>query len=171
MENPVPSKEIPKPIQEKTLFSWRANLRPFEKKSKEFYLNAGAILSVVSLIIFIAEGWVPVILLIAFAFLYFILHSVEPEIVDYQITNFGIKIKNELISWDKITNFWIEEKNNICKLVIGTVFLPGKLEIVIDKKDKEKIKSIVKDYVLEQANPPSTLEKLVNWLSSKIENK
>ncbi|BCX14424.1 MAG: hypothetical protein KatS3mg088_107 [Patescibacteria group bacterium] len=171
MENPVPSKEIPKPIQEKILFSWKAPLRPFEKKSKEFYLNASAVLAVVSLVIFIAEGWVPVILLIAFAFLYFILHSVEPEIVDYQITNFGIKIKDKLISWNDIANFWVEEKNNICKLVIGTVFLPGKMEIVIDKKDKEKIKSIIKDYVLEQTSPPSTLEKFVDWLSSKIENK
>lgn len=171
MEKPVPTVEIPKPVQEKVLFSWKAYLRPFEKKSREFYLNAGAVLAVVSLVIFIAEGWVPVVLLVAFAFLYFILHSVEPEVVDYHITNFGLRVKDKLVSWSDITNFWIEEKGEICKLIIGTAFLPGKLELVVDKKDKEKIKLTMKEYVLEQVTPPSSLEKLASWFSSKIEGK
>jgi len=75
--------------QEKVLFGWQAYERPFEKKGKEFYLNAGAILAVICLVIFIAEGWVPVVLLLSLAFLYYILNTVEPRKTEYSFTNRG----------------------------------------------------------------------------------
>ncbi len=169
MESPVPEKIIQKPVQEKVLFSWKAHIRHFEKKSKEFYINALAIFSVIALIIFIAEGWVPVILLISLGFLYFVMHSVEPEIVDYQITNLGIRIKDKLIDWGQITNFWITEKEGSAKLNLGITTIPGKIEIVIEPKDKEKIKNTLQEYLPEVEIPPSSLDKLANWFSAKIE--
>ncbi len=168
MENSAPAR-LTKPIQEEVLFSWKSHIRHFEKKSKEFYINALAIFSVIALIIFIAEGWVPVVLLISLGFLYFVMHSVEPEMVDYQITNFGIRIKDKLIDWTQITNLWITEKGDAAKLNLGIVTIPGKMELVIDPKDKDKIKNTLREYLPEVATPPSALEKLGNWFSAKIE--
>jgi hypothetical protein len=171
MKMPVPEKKEPKLVQEQVFFSWQAYLRPFEKKSKEFYLNSGAVLAVISLIIFIAEGWVPVVLLIALSFLYFILHNVEPEKVEYKITNFGVRIKDNIIPWENIISFWIEEEKDYNKLILGTNFIPGKMEIVTEKKDKEKIESVLKNYVVKQPIPPSSLEKLAGWFSAKMQNR
>lgn len=169
MESSAPEKNTQKPIQEKVLFSWKAHVRHFEKKSKEFYINATAVFSVIALIIFIAEGWVPVVLLISLGFLYFVMHSVEPEIVDYQITNFGIRIKDKPIDWARFTNFWITEKAGAAKLNLGMVTVPGKMELVIDQKDKDKIKNTLRGYLPEVEIPPSALDKLSGWFSAKIE--
>lgn len=170
MENSAPKHTNFIPTQEKIIFSWQTYIRPFEKKTKEFYLNSGAVLAVISLIIFIAEGWVPVALLVAFSFLYFILHNIEPEKIEYQITNFGIRIKDDLITWDKFISFWIEEKKDYNRLILGTTFLPGKMELVTNKKDKEKIELIVKDYLVKQPISPSSLEKIAGWFSAKMQN-
>jgi hypothetical protein len=158
-------------IQEEILFSWKEYERPFERKSREFYLNTGAILAVISLIIFIAEGWVPVILLIAFSFLYYVMHTIEPRIIDYYITNFGLKIQDKTISWNDIYSFWIEERENYNKLALLINFIPGKIDIVTKKEDKEKIESIMKQYAVNQPIPPSRIEKILGWFSSKIESK
>lgn len=168
MENSVPKEET-KGVEEKIIFSWQAYVRPFEKKNREFYLNSGAILAVVGLVVFIAEGWVPVVLLVALSFLYFILHNIEPEKIDYKITNFGIRIKEQLITWGQFTNFWVEEKESYNKLILGTIFLPGKVELVTEKKDKEKIESTVSKYLIKQFIPPSSLDKLAGWFSSKMQ--
>lgn len=169
MENSASEKNLQNPIQEKVLFSWKAHIRHFEKKSKEFYTNALAVLSVIALIIFVAEGWVPVVLLISLGFLYFVMHSVEPEIVDYQITNFGIRIKDKLINWDKTTNFWITEDKNTTKLNLGITTIPGKMELIINPEDKDKIKNTLREYLPEIEIPPSTFDKITNWFLSKIE--
>lgn len=169
MKNSAPEDINPEPIQEKVLFSWEAPVRHFEKKSKEFYINILAIFSVIALIIFIAEGWVPVVLLISLGFLYFVMHSVEPEIVKYQITNLGLRIKDGLFDWTQITNFWITQKDGIAKLNLGIISIPRKLEILINQRDKEKIREILREYLVESEIPPSRIERLIEWFSAKIE--
>jgi len=156
-------------LQEKVLFSWQAYERPFDKKGKEFYLNAGAILAVICLVIFIAEGWVPVALLLSLAFLYYILNTVEPRKIEYSLTNKGIRIKDKLIDWGSIASFWIEKKRDFSLLILGVNFPPGKLSLVINKEDGEKIKSLAKNYALEQEIPPSTAERLLGWFSTKLQ--
>src|SRR3989344_1449467 len=53
--------------------------RPFKTRSREFYVTLFAITGLVGLILFIAEGAMPVVLLIAIVFLFYILSTVAPE--------------------------------------------------------------------------------------------
>ncbi|KKP31069.1 MAG: hypothetical protein UR20_C0044G0007, partial [Candidatus Woesebacteria bacterium GW2011_GWE2_31_6] len=79
-----------KPEVEKDLVTWTAPGRPFKRRDKQFYLTTISIVGLVSLIIFLAEGAMPVILIISLVFLYYVMSTVPPENIEYKITNKGV---------------------------------------------------------------------------------
>jgi len=54
-----------KPEMEKDLVTWIAPSRPFKRRDKQFYLTTVSIAGIVCLILFLAEGAMPVILIIS----------------------------------------------------------------------------------------------------------
>lgn len=156
------------PVSEKILFSWRAPERPFKKREKAFWVRVIAVASVFGLIFFVAEGTMPVILLISVLFLFYILSTVEPPEVDYSITNLGIKIAGRLTDWSFMYRFWFSKKLEAEVLVFDTSLFPGRLELVVNPKDKDKIKKLVGKYVLQEEAPTTTLDRVSNWISQKL---
>src|ERR1035437_3250582 len=93
LNNPSVSQE-PSPVvvrrePERDLVTWIAPSRPFKRRDKQFYTTVFAIAGIVSLVLFLAEGVMPVVLIVAFVFLYYVLSTVPPENVEYKITNKG----------------------------------------------------------------------------------
>ena len=81
---------------EKDLVIWTAPARPFKRRGRQFYVTVFAIAGIVSLILFLAEGIMPVILIISLVFLYYVLSTVQPEDIEYKVTTKGIRIANKL---------------------------------------------------------------------------
>lgn len=153
---------------EKELFVWTAPARPFKRRNREFYVTVIAIAVIVGLILFLTEGFMPVILLIALVFLFYVMNTVEPEAIEYKITDRGIKISGRLTEWDYITRFWFTRRYDSSLLIIGTRMLPERLEVVINESDKEKLKKEISEYVPEEEIPPSALDKAANWFAKKL---
>lgn len=172
IEKPVSEAQvdIPNRIIEKVLYKWIAPARPFKRRNREFYVTVIAIIGVVGLILFFAEGVMPVILLISLVFLFYILNTVEPENIEYQITNLGIKVAGKLNDWQTLYRFWFSKRFDNHLLILQTAFIPGRLEIVYDKKDKEEIKNILEKYIPQEEAPPSNLDRLTNWIGKKLPN-
>ena len=162
----VQPSSLPEP--EKVLFTWKAPARPFKRRDKEFWMSVFAIAAVFGLILFLVEGAMPVILLISVIFLYYILSTVEPDVVEYNITTLGVKIATKRTDWDFLTRFWFSRRLDSELLVFEMLSLPGRLELVIDSKDKEKIRKTLSTYVVEEEVPPANLDKLANWFSKKL---
>jgi len=156
------------PEQEKELFSWQALARNFSPKPKEFYVTTIAIASVVGLILFLAEGAMPVILLSSLIFLYYVLHSVAPSEIDYKITSWGIRIGGRLTPWSNLLRFWISKKGGSTTLTLATTMLPGRLELIINEVDSEKIKEVLKKYLAEEESPQTLVDKTLNWVGEKL---
>jgi len=153
---------------ERNIYKWTAPLRPFIRKDRDFWVSVIAIASLGGLILFIIEGVMPVILIISLIFLYYILTTVEPEDIEYKITNYGIKIEDKRTDWGDIARFWFTKRFNT-QLVIFEIFhMPGRLEFVINQKDREAVRSALKDYLEEEEAPPSYLDKAASWFSKKI---
>jgi len=76
MQNDLPKEEI--------LLEWKAPLRVAVPKSREHNITLIAIVSVVALVLFLAEGIMPVILITALFFLYW-LRSLTPVSVSQPI--------------------------------------------------------------------------------------
>lgn len=153
---------------EKELFVWKAAARPFKKREREFWVRLVAIASIFSFILFLAEGVMPVILIISIVFLFYILSSVEPEEIEYKITTRGIKIANQTTSWDSILRFWFYKRLNSDLLVCEVIFVPGRLEIVVDPKDIGRISAVLQKYLPNEQGPQTSLDRASNWLSEKL---
>ena len=153
---------------EKELYSWKAPARPFKRRSREFWLRVIVSASVLGLIIFLAEGVMPVILLISVIFLFYVMSNVEPEEVTYKITNRGIKIADKTTDLGSLTRFWFTNRLGNDLLVFETIFLPNRMELTINKIDKEKIKKALSLYLTEEEVPPARIDKVTSWFSDKL---
>lgn len=165
---PETSQEPLKPEPEKTLFFWTAPARPFKRRDRDFWVTVIVITVIIGLILFFAEGFMPVILIISIIFLYYILSTVEPENIEYKITTWGIKMADKLNPWNNLNRFWFTRRFNDEVLVLEAYTLGGRLDIVIKKSDKEKIKSTLSKYLLHEEAPPSIIDKASNWASKKL---
>jgi hypothetical protein len=154
--------------QEKDLFVWEAASRPFKRRDREYYLTLFAMVFIVCLVLFFAEGWMPVVLIISLVFLYYILNTVAPETIEYKITTKGIKIANKTTEWIYTSRYWFARRYDDNLLIFETSFLPGRLELVIKSEDKDKIKSALKKYLPEEEASPSVMDKSAAWVSKKL---
>jgi len=159
--------------QEKTkevdLLTWTAPARPFKRKNREFYANLFAMAGIVGLVLFLVEGWMPVILIISIIFLYYVMNTVEPEKIEYRITNKGISVGGNTSVWDSLVRFWFAKRLDSELVVVETSTFPGRLEFVIDQEKKDKISEKLKDYIPEEKAPPSFLDKSSNWIGKKLD--
>lgn len=164
--------EIPQPDKpkqpEKILFTWKAQSRPFKKRSKEFWVRTIAVASVLGFILYIIEGSMPVILLIAILFLFFILSTVEPEQIEYKITTYGLRVADKLNEWDFFTNFWFSQRMGSDMITFATTGLTGRLELIINPKDKTKLQSEIAKYIQQEVPTPSSVDKASGWISKRF---
>lgn len=166
--NTEPQAVVVRREPERELVTWTAPARPFKKKTRQFYVTTFAMAGIVSLILFLAEGIMPVILIISLVFLYYVLTTVRPEDIEYKVTNKGIKIGTSEIKWQNTTRFWFSERGEDILLNVGTLSIPGKIEVVISEGIKEQLKREISAYIPFEEVKPSTLDKVTNWFSNKL---
>lgn len=172
-QNPLNEAEEPRPVvirkeAEKDLLIWTAASRPFKRRDKQFYVTTFAIAGIVSLVLFFAEGAMPVLLIISLVFLYYVLSTVEPEKIEYKITNKGIKIAGKLTSWHYLNSFWFTKKLDTDILVIDTVLVPGRIEMVVGSELHESLKKVITEYIPHEEVPGSGIDRMTAYLSSKL---
>ena len=157
-----------KPVLEKDLITWIAPARPFKRRDRQFYLTTVSIAGIVCLILFLAEGAMPVILIVSLIFLYCVMSTVAPENLEYKITNKGIKVGGKTTEWQFLGRFWFGKRYDSELLVLETAFLPNRMELVIKPEVKEEIKKNLKEYLVEEEISPSKLDKAIDWFSKKL---
>ncbi len=165
--------EEPKPVvvrrePERDLVVWSAAARPFKRRDREFYVTIMAMGGIVALIMFLVEGFMPVILIVSLFFLFYVLSTVEPENVEYKITTKGIKIEGRRTDWGTLGRFWFSRRFDHDLLIIESFSLPGRIELVILPERKEEIRKALSAYLFEEEIPPSPLDKAANWFSKKL---
>lgn len=153
---------------ERDLVKWTAPARPFKRRDRQFYVTTFAMAGIVSLVLFFAEGVMPVILIISLVFLYYVLSTVEPENVEYKITNKGVKISGKLTQWQYLTRFWFSKRFDTELLVIESVLLPGRIEFVISPEIKEKLKKEISAYIPFEEVPASGLDRITGWVAKTL---
>lgn len=158
----------PRIAAEKELFSWKAPSRPFKKRDREFWVTVSAIAGIGGVILFLIEGVMPVVLIISIVFLFYVLSTVQPDTISYAVTNYGVKIADRRTDWDYLTRFWFAKRFDSDLLVFEMTSLPGRLELVIDSKDKEKLTTVLSDYVANEEAPPSGLDRAANFVAEKL---
>jgi len=168
-EDVEPQAVVVRRESERDLVVWTAPARPFKRRNSQFYVTVFAIAGIVALVLFFAEGLMPVLLIIALMFLYYVLSTVEPEKVEYKVTNKGIKIADKRTEWQFFNRFWFTERFGKELLIFETFQIPGRIEIVINPEDKERLKKEVSAYIpFEENIPVSNYDKVTDWFTSKL---
>lgn len=153
---------------EKKLFTWTGAERPFKRRDRDFWVTLLSIAAIAGLVLFLVEGVMPVILIISLLFLFYVLSTVEPGQIPYAITNKGVKVAERLTSWEVITRFWFSRRFDDSLLIFEILTLPGRLELVVNSKDKEELRKVLQKYAPEEEVPPTNLDKAANWFAKKL---
>jgi len=164
----VQSKNEARYTPERELVSWNALSRPFKKRTREYWVTVVAIASLLSFIMFLAEGVMPVILIISVIFLFYVLSTVEPHEISYKITNKGVKIADALTEWEKFTQYWFSERMGERILNFALVSFPGRLELVVHDQDVENLRRVLGKYLPEEMPPKTSLEKASDIVSRRF---
>ena len=159
-----------KPELEKDLVTWIAPARPFKRRDRQFYLTTVSIAGIVCLILFLAEGAMPVILIVSLIFLYYVMSTVTPDEIEYKITNKGVKVGGKRTDWQFLGRFWFGKRYDSELLVLETASIPNRMELVIKPEVKEEVRKNLKEYLSEEEISPSKLDKAIDWFSKKLPN-
>lgn len=153
---------------EKELFSWRSSSLSFKKRDKEFWVKILSVSGLFAFILFLAEGVMPVILLISIIFLFYVIANIQPEIIVNKITNKGIRIADRLNKWEVFTRFWFVERGTDTFLVLETLNIPGRLELAVNSKDREKLEKILTQFIPKEETTPTKVDQVAEWISKKF---
>ncbi len=153
---------------ERDLVTWTAPARPFKRYGRKFYVTIFSFVGIISIILFIAEGAIPVVLLVSLIFLFYVLSTVSPENIEYKITNKGVKIAGKETPWQNIIRFCFLSKTGGEVLVFDAATFPGRIELVINPEDKDRLKKEISAYTPYEEIKPSFLDKIVDWVVKKL---
>lgn len=153
---------------ERDLVTWVAPARPFKRRDRQFFVTTFAIAGIVSLILFLAEGIMPVLLIVSLVFLYYVLSTVEPEKIEYKITNKGVKIADKRTEWQYLTRFYFSKRLDSDLVVFESVTIPGRIEVLINPEVRESIKKEVSAYIPYEEVQVSNLDKFTDWFAQML---
>lgn len=153
---------------EKELISWSAPARPFKRRDRQFYVTVFAIAAIIGLVLFLVEGWVPVVLIISLVFLFYIMSTVEPESIVYKVTNKGVKMADKRTDWNVLGRFWFTKRFDNELLIIESFAIPGRVELVVDPTKKEDIEREISKFLTQEEIPPSYFDNASSWFSRHL---
>jgi hypothetical protein len=166
--NSEPQAVVVRRESERDLVTWTAPARPFKRRDKQFYTTVFAIAGIVSLVLFLAEGLMPVILIVALVFLYYVLSTVQPENIEYKITTKGVRVAGKLTEWQTLIRFWFGKRAGSEILIFETFLIPGRIEIVINPEIKDGLKKEISAYIPYEEIQASGLDKVTDWVAQKL---
>ena len=128
----------------KTLLSWEAPSRPFRKKDRSYYTTIAILVILLVLISFLFREFLLIGVLLALAFVTYVLAFVPPHNIGYRISTQGITVGEDFYFWHFLDAFWFKEKDGVKVLHIQTrLRFPAQLMLVLGSQDEEKVKKAV----------------------------
>ncbi len=155
----------------KVLLRWQAPVRPFKQRNREFWSTTAAILALASLILFFAQEWLLIIVILSFVFLYYVLSSNQPQKMEYKITAKGIKIPDvpEIIDWKWLVGYWFSNKWDHELINLKTKLAnPPIIQMVIPKNKKKAAADILKKRLPLLSPEKNILDNIASWISKNL---
>jgi len=159
---------IEKPDPEEDLFVWTAPNRPFKKRNREFFTTVFLIVFLVSLILFFANQFLPIAVVLALGFLTYVLSSVPPEMIENKLTTYGIHTGTHMAYWFDMGRYWYTKRYNTYILHVETAGFPYRMMLLFTEKEKAEIEKHMDKYLIKETPVPTAWDKTATWLQEKI---
>ncbi len=153
------------------LFSWRAPLRPYKKRSNlilRFYLSVALLLS---LIIFFFGDKILLIPIWSLLFLFYVLTITPPPEVENKITKFGIESAGVTLRWETLSHFYFNQRFgfDVLTVVSRAPYFYHAYMVITNEEIKKNLMVILSEHLIYQEKPQRNItDKMVDWLSKLI---
>jgi len=137
------------------IYSWKAPLRPYKKRSKlilRFYIALSLILS---LIVYFFGDKILLLPIWSILFLFYTLTITPPPEVENKITTFGIESAGVIASWESLSHFYFGRRFGFDTLTIVSQppFFYHFYLVIPNNEVKEKVFSILTQHLIYQEKP------------------
>lgn len=162
---------LPPSLNPQILYSFKAPLRAYKKRSKyvlRFYVAVALLLSI---IIYFLGDHILIIPIWSVLFLFYMLTVTPPPIVENRITRFGIETAGITLRWDVLSHFYFSQRFGFTILTIVTQppYSMHAYLVVPDERVKKDIMKILVEHIVYQERPALGItDKLINVLSHII---
>lgn len=162
----VPPELQPQP--EVALLEWTAPVRPFKKRNRQYYVTISILVGLVSLILFLAGQFLFIAVVLAFAFVNYVLSSIPPENIINRITNYGIHTDQNLYFWEEMGRFWYTQKYGQDLLHVEVSRFPNHVTLLLGNTPKDQITPLLSQVLIEQQPKPTAFDKAASWLQDNV---
>lgn len=159
---------IQKPVIEELVINWQAPSRVFKKHNRQYITTVITIVLFLSLILFFAGQILPIAVVIAVAFIIYVMGSIPPGTIDNMFTTYGIRSEDNLYYWGELGRFWFSEKFKQKILHVEVIRFPNRLTLLLGNVSEETIREILSEVLLEEEPALTIVERIAAWLSEKI---
>ena len=153
------------------MFSWKAPLRPYKKRSAliiRFYLSIALLMS---LIMFFFGDRILLIPIWALVFIFYVLTITPPPDVENKITTFGVDAAGITLRWEALSHFYFGKRFGFFTLTIvsQSPYFYHLYLVVPTEEMKKKLITILSTHLLFQETPQKTIaDKMLDWVSQLI---
>lgn len=153
----------------KLLVEWTAPARPYKERTREFYTTILSIAFLLGVILLLLKEFLLIGVIMAFAFLSYVLATHKPEDVTHQIHDDGIVTDGKLYKWEEFSQFWVTKQFDqevvICKTLKA---LPGVILMLLPSGKKDSVLKALREKLKEEKPADSFVDKASRWLGNKI---
>ena len=138
-------------MPEKTILRWDAYEHEHIERGNDWFWALGVVTVCVILTSILFHNTLFAVLVLVAAATIGMLAQVPPEIVEFEISERGIRVGKELHRYDEIISFWVEDENveNPLLLVDTTKFMAPNLIIPLENIEAEAVRNFLKEYSTE----------------------
>jgi len=167
---PAQPESLPKTVQkEEFLVEWTAPSRLYKKRNREYYTTIASIVFLLAIILLLMKEFLLIGVIIAFAFLSYVLASIPPENVTHQITTKGIRTEGKLFEWENFLHFWLVKKWGQETIIIKTKQpVPGHIMLIVEPKKRSQILTEIGKKLTLEKPEDSFVDRASKWLQEKI---
>lgn len=159
------------PHNPQQLFSWRAPLRAYKKRSRVILRFYVALAVLISLIVFFFGDRILLVPIMSLLFLFYVLTVTPPPEVEHVITTFGIETSGISLRWEFLSHFYFTKKFgfDVLTLVSHAPYFYHAYLIVPNGDTKKRVMSLLSKHLMFLEKPQRSItDKMVDFLSNLI---
>ncbi|OGK62991.1 hypothetical protein A2334_01605 [Candidatus Roizmanbacteria bacterium RIFOXYB2_FULL_38_10] len=153
------------------LFSWKAPLRAYKKRSKNILRFYVALSLLISLIVFFFGDRILLIPILTLVFLFYVLTVTPPPEVEHYVTTFGIETTGITLRWEVLSHFYFTKKFgfDVLTVVSHAPYFYHAYLIVPNENIKQQVVELFTKHLMYMEKPPRRFtDKVVDFLSSLV---
>ncbi len=153
-----------------TILKWKAPSRLFKKRDRVFFQTVIALVFLVGMILFLMKEFLAIGVVLAIAFVVYVLETVPPEEIEHRITVKGFEVAGLLDRWEEFSEFWFDQKRGHKMVVLQKKYgFPTRIIALLGFQDEKSVKEKINEYIPFRETPEKNWTDLAaDWLHKRF---